>query len=265
MTYMSASEIKSLARGKMLGKYNTASAAFVLVQIIVFVVGLIVRNAVDTTSLFGTAVFGIVSIIIELIMVVFLVGELTIYLNFACGNNAKVSDIFSYFKVHPDKAIMMELMIFFKVIVWSIPMGIGIAVMSIDINNIVFVIAGALIELVGAVIMIMVAINLSQGFYLLLDFPQYTVKELLTFSKEIMKGHRGTFVKLYLSFIPYYILAVASMGIGMLFVYPYTKMALTEFYLDIIKEPAGREEEPVSVDEAVPVVLGGNIDMVVED
>ena len=262
---MRASEIKSLARGKMLGKYNTASAAFVLVQIMFFLVSLLVRNAVDTTTIFGNAILGIISIIIELIFVVFMVGELTIYLNFACGNKAKVSDVFGYFKVHPDKAIMMELLIVLRVVVWAIPMGIGVGIISMGADNIAFILIGAVLELISIVLMIAVVVNLSQAFYLLLDFPQYTVKELLTFSKEIMKGHKGTFIRLYLGFIPYYILAIASAGIGMLFVYPYTKMVLTEFYLDIIKEPVNNEEASVPMEEAVEVVVGGNVDMIAKD
>ena len=235
MTYMKASEIKTLARDKMLGKYNIASAAFVLIQIIVFLVNLVVKSVVDTTTTYGTVIFAIIAVIIELILTVFLVGELSIYLNFACGNKAKVSDVFSYFKVHPDKAIVMELAVFIRVIVWGLPIFGVIALVTMESLSTVVIIICILVELLCCIKMILVAINLSQAFYLLLDFPQYTVKELLNFSKEIMKGHKGTFVKLYLGFIPYYILGVLSAGIGMLWVYPYTKMSLTEFYLDIVR------------------------------
>lgn len=260
MIYKTAGEIKALARGKMLGKYNTASAAFVLIQIIVFVINLIVKSIVDQGTVFGSIVYGIIVIIIDLILTVFLVGELTIYLNFACGNKAKVSDVFSYFRVHPDKAIVMQLLIIFRIMVWGILFSAALTFAMISLSSPLLLIVGIVAAIACFIMMMKVAIDLSQAFYLLLDFPQYTARELLAFSKDVMKGHRKTYICLILSFIPYGILGVASAGIGMLFVYPFIKLSLSEFYLDIIKEPENTLEEDAHVDvlvpmeEAVPVV-----------
>ena len=238
MIYKSAAELKSIARGKLLGKYSVAVGAIALMQLIFFAFNSVVTYMVDMSTTAGTIMYGAISIIVNLIAVVFVVGELTIYMNLACGNNAKVTDIFSGFSMHPDKAIVLEIIVAFRIFLWLIPACICAFLMyATGSYNYVLIGLTAVFSLVGLVGGIYTRIKLSQCLYLLLDFPQYSAKEIVGFSVEIMKGHMGSYFKVVLSFIPMYILGVLSAGIGFFFIYPYSKMTFTEFYLDIIREP----------------------------
>lgn len=235
MGYRNTRELKSVARAKLLGKYNTGAGAMVLMQLITLAVSSLASSVVDVNSIYGKIVYGAIAIIVNLISAVFVVGELTIYLNFACGNKAKVTDLFSGFKGHPDKAIVMELMIFIRKLVFLIPFFIAFFVYTYITNSQGIMIIMAILFIFGAIGMIYTDLKLSQCYYLFLDFPQYTARELIGFSNEIMKGRKASLLYLRLSLIPMMLLALLSCGIGMLFVYPYAKMIHTEFYLDTIK------------------------------
>ena len=49
-----------------------------------------------------------------------------------------------------------------------------------------------------------------------------------------MKGHKGRLFYIGLSFIPLKLLAILSLGIGFLWVYPYQYMTQTLFFLDLM-------------------------------
>ena len=74
----------------------------------------------------------------------------------------------------------------------------------------------------------------SQCYFLLLDFPDYTVKQLLRSSMRIMKGHKGRLFYLQVSFIPLVLLALLTCGIGMLWLTPYVQMTYTCFFLNLM-------------------------------
>ena len=49
-----------------------------------------------------------------------------------------------------------------------------------------------------------------------------------------MKGHKGRLFYICVTLIPYYLLGFLSCGIALFWVIPYTKVILTNFYLDLV-------------------------------
>lgn len=64
--------------------------------------------------------------------------------------------------------------------------------------------------------------------------PEYSWKECLDKSREVMDGNKGRLFLLHLSFIGWYILAMMTFGIGFIFLLPYVKAAETEFFIDLL-------------------------------
>ena len=248
MNYKNVASLKSVARGKLLGKYSVATGALVFIQLILFLINSVVSGVADTNSPLGILIYSLITLIVELIATAFIVGELTIYLNFACGNNAKATDVFSGFNKHPDKAILVRIIVFFRTIVWLIPCGIFSVIYFFDRSDILLAVL-IITAVAGIVGFVYTAVNLSQCFYLLLDFPQYSAVELVRYSGIIMKGHRGRYLRLAVSFIPLCVLGLLSAGIGFLFIHPYVRMTYTEFYLEIIREPDRKPSFEAIVDE----------------
>ena len=87
----------------------------------------------------------------------------------------------------------------------------------------------------GLLVQFIVMLLYNQAFYILLDFPDYNAKKALTFSRELMKGNKGRFIYLLVSFIPLFALGILSCGAGFLWIVPYMQATQAQFYLDLVK------------------------------
>ena len=70
----------------------------------------------------------------------------------------------------------------------------------------------------------------------MLDFPQYSAKELFQMSLRLMKGNIGRLFYLEISFLPLILLSFLSCGIALLWISPYMDATLANFYLDLVKK-----------------------------
>ena len=86
---------------------------------------------------------------------------------------------------------------------------------------------------VGYCIYIPVALALDNTYFLLLDFPDKKIGDILRSSFRLIKGNRKRLFLLELSFIPLQLLAFLSFGVGNLWLSPYMHMTYTLFYMDL--------------------------------
>jgi len=69
--------------------------------------------------------------------------------------------------------------------------------------------------------------------YILAENPDMDAMKAIDQSQEMMKGHKMDLFMLYLSFIGWYILAMLTFGIGMIFLMPYINTTVANFYLEL--------------------------------
>ena len=69
--------------------------------------------------------------------------------------------------------------------------------------------------------------------FIVKDNPQLSPNEAINLSMKMMKGHKFDLFYLYLSFIGWILLAILTLGIGLLWVIPYMQTAMAAFYLDV--------------------------------
>ena len=72
--------------------------------------------------------------------------------------------------------------------------------------------------------------------YILADNPNIGVREAITLSNEMTKGHKFDMFVLDLSFIGWYFLGSLALGVGVLFVMPYENATNAELYLVLRKD-----------------------------
>jgi uncharacterized membrane protein len=77
---------------------------------------------------------------------------------------------------------------------------------------------------------------LSQTFFLMLDFANYTPSQLLHKSISLMKKNKWRLFKIQISFFPLVCLGYLSCCVGLLWVQPYMMATEANFYLDLIKK-----------------------------
>ncbi len=80
---------------------------------------------------------------------------------------------------------------------------------------------------------IVFAIAYSQTFYILNDNPDMSATDAIRLSREMMKGAKGKYFGLMLSFIGWLLLTMISFGIAGLWMMPYVRATQTKFYEDL--------------------------------
>lgn len=239
--YKSSSALKSQAKGQLLGNYSTMVGAFFVSTLCILLFELAAFFLVDQTTVIGMIIYYVVTFIISLLGGIFSSGEAYISLKLICGEPVLVSDIFNGFRQHPDKAVGIQLYITIVSFVCMIPTVIlsflsGGILSDPAIGTLVIILLLSALSIAASVAEVMISLLLSQAYYLLQDFPDYTAKDIVLRSIRLIKGHKGRLFYITLSFIPLYLLGFLSCCIGLLWIRPYTQVTLANFYMDLMQQ-----------------------------
>ncbi len=250
--YKSSAELKNMAREQLSGKYGNAIlfnlANYLLTFCITFLltmfsslisitISILVGNQDLNTG--STLLNWIATIISSIIVGVFNTGNALFCLNIACGRTYSVSNLFYGFQYLLKQSLGLSTVMAVLNAICLLPYDICYYRYLADSstqNAIIMVIA----MLVGYAVLLPLSLSLSQAYFLLLDFPQYSTKTLLTTSIHLMKGRKRKLFYIQLSFFPLMILGVLSFGIGNLWITPYMNLTMAYYFLDIMK-PAKQE------------------------
>lgn len=270
--YKSSGELKALAKEHLFGRYGASISALFLVGIINFALSNLTISHINTSTILGAGLFTIGNLCISILMGVINSGICYFYLKICCDQRVVTGDILYGFRSCPEKALGIQAWICILTFVVSLPntiiefyltaMANGTGIISLlndmmlndgaALNNAqssgIIVQNSLLPTNVGLLILIycvtliisgagsvIISLFYSQSLYLLHDFPQYSAKELLSLSRDIMKGNKGRLFYIYVSFIPLILLSILSLGIALLWVVPYMRATTTEFFLDVMR------------------------------
>lgn len=249
--YASRAELKDKARDQMAGRYGNAILLSICRGLIVFSLSFsismiftalvtvrIFMGGSTETSLAEYLILTGCTTLLSIFAGVFQTGIILFYLNSACNRPATIANLFYGFKYLFKKSLGISAVLVlsnticllpYDICVFLLRNGKGYDTVTMAILTIVFII-------VGMCIYIPLALGLSQSYYLLLDFPQYSATELMKLSLRIMKGHKWELFCLQLSFLPLGFLCLLSFGIGNLWLAPYMNMTHTLYFLDLMQE-----------------------------
>ena len=122
-------------------------------------------------------------------------------------------------------------MIPFIVVSFLVTQNGGLAYTSSAPLFLAYTVTFLLFEIVSVILRLLYA----QTYFLMHDFPQYTERQLLSISRQMMKGQKGRLFYLLVSFLPLFLLSLLSCGIALLWIVPYMNTTMAEFYLDLVK------------------------------
>lgn len=233
-TYKSSAELKSLAKGSLLGNYGAAIAVFLIYFVISWILSMILVFVSDTTSTAGFIIYYVLAFIVTLFTSVIMLGNYYFYMNLAGGRPYKVSDAFYGFKYHPDKMILITLVRSLLSLLCMLPF-IGCFLLYLFLKDSVLILVMTVVGIIGYIGVFYVMLIYSQAHYLLLEFPTYSTKELLQSSRDLMKGHKGRLFYIIVSFLPLMLLAAMTCGIGLLWLMPYMQATYVYFYFDLVR------------------------------
>ena len=171
------------------------------------------------------------SIITFIITPALSLGVYKIYLKLTKKEGFTIGDMFSGFN-QTGRALWLNILIVVFTWLWSL----------------LFVIPG-----------IVKSFAYSMAYLVLADNPEFTAREALNKSKEIMNGHKWDLFVLYLSFFWWYLLISITFGLAAIYVVPYINATIVNFYNSIKGYPS-RDK----VDAGTEVEIGAETEPIAE-
>ena len=194
---MNRVELKQQAKDSLKGKYKETIKLLLVVFLIEFVISLLGGNGEEVTSM--TYISQILSIALAVLLEM---GTVSFFLKISRNQEVTFKELFSKVNLWlPYLIIALTTSIF--TLLWSI----------------LFIIPG-----------IITAISYSLVYYILLDNPGMKTTEIISKSKEMMKGHKMDYVILNLSFLGWAILGAFTLGILYFWLIPYIAVTNANFY-----------------------------------
>lgn len=230
---------KSYAKEMLRGNYVTPVLSMLAVAGINMVISQLTGALFRGSSVLNIILSQLFVFIVALIMGVLYAGLSYLFLNIARGKAYSFSDLFYFFKNHPDRVIVVSFVFGIIDLIVSIP--------YFYINY--FVNPGTTIEaeidwltklgmtlLLSLVLNLLITLPLSLSYYLLADDLELGGVEAIKKSIALMRGKIGKYLLLQISFVPLLVLSVFTLYIALLWIIPYMEMSSVMFYRDIIGE-----------------------------
>ncbi|MBF1011456.1 MAG: DUF975 family protein [Lachnospiraceae bacterium] len=230
----SISTVKKRAREQLLGNLSVCVKASIITLFVFLTLVMIVVPAVHT-GFFGVALYELSMTLVQLFMGLFISGSAFLYLNLIYGKEVTVKNLFAGFTTQPDKAIKLQLILLAIDLVCASPLLLldftGYANRLSDFSFYLLMLACELLSL-------LCKLGLSQVFFLLHDFPERSVKEIVQASFRLMKGQKIRLLVLMCSFLPLALVCALTFFVPFLWLAPYYRAAMAAFYQDVIEKNA---------------------------
>ena len=245
---INSARLKAQARGHLSGRYLALIVAFIMANVITNLPSMLLGYNFPTRT--GTTVLieFAVSFLVYLISCIFVVGQDHICLLYARDKAMiPVSEMWFGFKNHADDTIKITVTIFLRYVTTGLPFFALLYYYRYK-NPVDYALALVIVSgVITAIIWIRIALSYSLSYFILLDFPSKNTKEILDMSRDMTKSRMWQLFCLICSIIGVYILGLLSFGIGLLWVRPYIRMTLTEFYLNLLP---GKQVLDITVDDS---------------
>lgn len=231
----SSKELKALAREALLGQYGSLIGAMFLLGIFSIILEsvpvTITRNREDTTSLI---IQFVITLIISVLVYLLQIGMTVIVLHMTRRQTYGLSDLFYTFRAHPDRFIIVSVIQIGISMILQIPAYIFLLLYPGD--TIKRVLLYLLLLLAGSIVSFIVLLGFTLADLLLIDNENLGAIDAIRQSWAMMHGNKGRFFYLQISFFGLALLCILTLGIGMLWLYPYMMTTEAFFYLDLTGE-----------------------------
>ena len=241
---MVSSDFRKDARDKLFGKLGKGVLISLSYFVLFYIIGLLEEHTVGFANT-------VVSILAFLIEVPLGFGLAVCSVKLFNGEDVKVFDFVSFgfdnfgksWGITLRTALKLLLPIILLVvsvvlIVAGSTFSVGSALLAntANENHIFMILIGVILYFISLIWLIMKSYYYELAYMIAAENPEMSSKDVVEKSKELMQNNRLKLFCLEFSFIGWAILAVLSLGIGMLWLAPYIQFAKVSFYKNLIKE-----------------------------
>ena len=174
--------------------------------------------------------------LLSILLNVLQVGICLYFLNLVSGNPFYTFDLLYGYHHDFGKSLRLSAALTFLSFVCFLPSDILMDLYqdrALTSVGLLFFLAALQIALL--VLFIPLSLALSQSYYVMLDYPDLSVPEILKLSVKIMKGKKKQLFYVQLSFLPVFFVGILTFGFGLLWLIPYRNATLALYYLDLMK------------------------------
>lgn len=221
--------LKAQARQLLSGNYSF----FVLLTMLLLTSNLLLGSVLSflipsSSGLFGMILYLAGVIIVNTIFNVLLAGMYRVYRNLVQSRPLSFHGLFYAFLDHPEPIAVYSAA---AVLIQLLCMNLGTYVVSTLLTggSAIFLILLAVVSF----LYLWFVLTFQPVLFLHSGEPALSTRELFRRSHSMMRGHRLAFLWLQLTFLGVLLLAVLSLGIGMLFVTPYMITVHILFYQSV--------------------------------
>ena len=241
---MVSSDFRKDAREKLTGKWGKVVLISLAYFVLFYIIGLLESHTVGFANT-------VVSILAFLIEVPLGFGLTVCSVKLFNGEDVKWFDFFSFGFDNFGKSwgitlrTALKLLLPFMLLVVSIVLivagsyfSVGTALFTATTSSsyIVMIVIGCIMYVISFIWLIVKSYYYELTYMIAAENPEMSSKDVVDKSKELMQNNRLKLFCLEFSFIGWAILAVLSLGIGMLWLAPYIQFAKVSFYKNLIKE-----------------------------
>ena len=230
-------ELKRIARENLSGQYRTSMGAILAMGIIPLAAELpfsMLQNAQQPIG--QTIIFYIADFLISLITFLLSAGVIYLNLHIARKKKAKIGMVFYAFKNHPDRLLLVCILLTLLTVAAAVPFGVGALIYYMKGAAVWTIACLVVLAIISILLIAFVQLQYALTVYFMLDHPEMGVIEALRTSRKAMKGNRRRLLYQFFSFLGLHALCILSLGIGYLWVLPYQFQTTANLYLEITGE-----------------------------
>lgn len=229
-----SSELKCMAKGLLAGHYGLLIGAALLYGGGSLVITMVLELVFQSDHSFNILYF-ICSLIVSLLSTIFTIGYEKMILEISRGREARLGDLLYGFSHQPDRIILLTILLSLVSLACMLPGSLLLAAGAI-MKLIPLTLVGILALLTGTVFLFILSFGYSMVFLLYLDNPEKGVIQLMRESRTLMKGNKGRYFYLQISFIGLMLLSILTCFIGLFWLVPYMEMTSVLFYRNLLNE-----------------------------
>lgn len=243
---ITATETRKRARLSLAGKWSKAAVISLIYLLIDSALTLILRELNDNNSS--------LSIIISIFNII-ITPPISLGLAFTFMKLKRNEDVgyfdfltlgFSNFEKAWKIYFRMIIKLIIPIIIIITSLVISIVESSYTISsNLLYIIIPTILMWIGIIYTYIISLSLALSMNIAYDESELTAKETIKKSQELMKGNKGNLFVLNISFIGWAILACLTVGIGVIWLFPYMQVSYVCFYDAIIDNKDFKEKEVI--------------------
>lgn len=234
----SIASLKSSARLNLAGHFSNVIKIFIAYLLITNIIISILPVA-DYRSADAFLISTLLYLCGMILLYVLRAGLYSFFIKLACKKETSTFDLLYFIVIKSNTALLYSVMMNLVLYLCCSP---SIVFLILNKYNLHMKYAGYIsigILFIGLVIYYLFYLGYSQVFFILCDYPNRNLKDILMLSRWLMKGQKIRFIRMQLSFIPLLFFGFLSFGIGLLWVMPYMYMTYTSFYLNLVDQKTG--------------------------